>query len=131
MNDRHRYRGKRVDTGEWVIGSLVEFEDCPQIVYGRTNGLNNAGVTVAEDTIGQCTGIKDKAGRLVFEGDVLKRSTGTVGVVKWREEYACFDFWYIDDYSGNYSVLLSHIITDSEIVGDIYTNPELVEGAEE
>jgi len=65
MKDRYLFRGKRFDDGEWIIGGLVHTED--HWITGRNGELEY----IKESTIGQCTGLKDKNGKLIFEGDVV------------------------------------------------------------
>jgi len=71
MNDRYLFRGKRKDTGAWMIGSLVCFpDDNKHCGIWSENAQSYLWVNPA--TVGQCTGSKDKNGTLIFEGDILK-----------------------------------------------------------
>lgn len=123
MNDRYLFRGKRTDNGDWVTGNLVEFEDCPQIIYERTNGLKNAGTTVDPDTIGQCIGAS------MFEGDVLygdeRDEFGTItsswtGIIKFDEEVGRIRI--LDDAGDWYET--DDFMSD-KVIGNIHDNPEL------
>lgn len=85
MEDRYLFRGKRIDTGEWVEGSFVTgvffrlgqeipYMFCPNLAdydcfedFSEENGI----FEVEPYTICQCTGLKDKNGRMIFESDIL------------------------------------------------------------
>lgn len=77
----------------------------------------------------QSTGNKDKNGREIFEGDVLKTSDGELAKVVWNKELACWEAEFLSEI-----VDLSEVAdvksnrSDCEIVGNIYENPEFLEG---
>lgn len=80
MNDRYLYRAKRTDNGEWVEGSYVytftEDKDCPcSGIYKENHWIaeeNGNMVSIDPSTICQCTGLKDKNGKLIWENDITK-----------------------------------------------------------
>lgn len=77
----------------------------------------------------QYTGLKDSKGVDIYEGDILKKYN-TVYKVFFDTEYASFKVWYADGSNTGNTASLWLLADDSkaEIIGNIYSNPELVEG---
>ena len=80
MNDRHLYRAKRKDSGEWIVGYYVigldMYEKEVHMIFEPTtifysHGETDGFVEVDPSTICQCTGLKDKNGKLIWENDVV------------------------------------------------------------
>jgi uncharacterized phage protein (TIGR01671 family) len=131
------FRGKRTKTGKWVEGLL--FHHCEKSSSIWSAELDRA-VWVAPETVGQFTGLTDKNGKRIFEGDILTiaRKTDGMGtyyvptlaspvkvVVKWdfcgwMWETLCEDKRYL-----HFPDAWCHF--ECEIVGNIHDNPELLE----
>ena len=141
------FRGKRTDNGEWIEGfySAEEYnpyigkiEYIPRIqIIGKCVSLG-----VLPETVGQFTGLTDKNGVRIFQGDIVKGiaySAERIGVIVWIDEIASFGVRYFKSVNStaweNSSILRCASIgkTDqfaAEIIGNIHDNPELLEGGE-
>ena len=69
MENRHLFRGKRIDNGEWVIGNRIDSPD-GRVAITETSGEWELYECIP-GTICQCTGLKDKNGNLIWENDIL------------------------------------------------------------
>lgn len=82
MENRHLFRGKRIDNGEWVVGDLVhsvyKIGDTCIGQYGNEIGMHE----VDPLTICRCTGREDKNGRLIWENDILMCHGSSADLVK-------------------------------------------------
>ena len=114
------FRGKansEIRDGEWVYGSLLaeSANTFPIIARDYDNDDDWLGIdlwdTVDPHTVGQYTGLIDKNGNKIFEGDILSSSWGYKGVVEFDQI--------------TYAKLECLFNEDCEIIGNIYDNPEL------
>lgn len=134
MEDRYLYKAKRLDNGEWVQGYLYGIWEKRYILWGMTNDIPNM-IEVDPSTICQCTGLKDKNGKLIWENDIvdghIKRGAAFLNcLVLWNESKARFDVrakgcnfpMTLDEVAGDISVCG----LDYEVVGNRFDNPELV-----
>ena len=71
MKDRYLFRGKALDGGEWAVGNCV-CETLGNELHFIVLAGSREKVEIDPATLGQCTGLEDKRGRLVFEGDILQ-----------------------------------------------------------
>jgi uncharacterized phage protein (TIGR01671 family) len=143
MNREILFRGKRVDNGEWVSGSLVvDLKGLTSIIdYADHKGDAYSWHDVGPETVGQYTGMKDKNGMMIFEGDVVTHHVeygegqirdkikGFVYYVKG--EYLISDMVYDMD-GGRFQKLAKTVsefmpeIFSCKIIGNIHDNPELL-----
>lgn len=118
------FRGK-LDIGEWAYGNLEVKTAKVCIITPDDTPLGKYGQVIPE-TVGQYTGLTDKNGKKIFEGDILKGVWGTLIKVYFDESYLQFrakEFTHRTvensiDYYGDNSRL--------EVVGNIYDTPELL-----
>lgn len=137
------FRGKRLNNGEWVTGKMYRIarDLNPFIMLEDKHGCS---YEVDEETVGQYTGLKDKHGKRIFEGDILhiaKIADGIGGyyqppldypvnvVVKWdlcawMWETLCDDKRYI-----TFPDAWCHY--ECEVIDNVHDNPELLDGGAE
>lgn len=109
MEDRYLFKAKRLDNGEWVIGNLIqnpffkgvrswissEQEDKTRLrSISRTQALWNS-IEVDSSTICQCTGLKDKNGKLIWENDICDRKEEYPEIVKYNNGDWTLDYSYL------------------------------------
>lgn len=133
------FRGKRLDNGEWVEGFYAYIEcDNRHVIITQDTYTEYGGLyyfTVDPNTVGQYTGRKDKNGKRVFEGDILRMFTiwangfaepVDVPVAVWfyENDQCCVleekQGIYYDDF-GNYGRPEYY-----EVIGNVHDNPELM-----
>ena len=126
-----KFRGKRTDDGEWVYGYLVKTKDSVYICYdGQYDddlflSPENILIQVDPATVGQYTGKAVKNGE-VCQDDIGKSIDGTFLVV-WDEEKAAFMMQFCDGER----LYLEEMWDNSEVIGNIHDNPDLLTGGKE
>lgn len=131
MNDRYLYRAKRTDNGEWVEGDLVhsvyKINDTCVGKYGSNVGMHQ----VDESTVCQCTGLKDKNGKLIWENDICDRKEKYPEIVKYHDGDWTLDYSYASNSEIGFNYCnLGFYVTERncvEVIGNIFDNPELLE----
>lgn len=114
--------------GHWVYGGVLQCVGSHSIIYGCEN-VNDPGENldkwcVHTDTLCQYTGMKDKNGRRIFEGDICK--VGNL-IYKVVFEYSCWWFKILSNKVYCCPAFNSHCGEYCEIIGNIHDNPELLE----
>ena len=137
------FRGKRADNGEWIEGSLLGIDWCdkPSTYSIAPNTPVSVFYSVIPETIGQYTGLTDKNGVRIFEGDILKSTIKfidcndegysilhhdieDIGIVEWRK-----DGFMIAHKSGTWA--RSFYGCENYVIGNIHDNSELLKGGED
>ena len=135
MNREILFRGKRTDNGEWVDGYLCEchHKDTGKYDYAIQEMFENGYIMheVIPETVGQYTGLTDKNGRKIFEGDILGAhldvnypENETIAVIVWAN-----NAWCIQELGAEPDIIGDDELKNDgwEIIGNIYDNPELLE----
>ena len=137
------FKAKRTENKEWVQGSLLFDPDLLTACivgfnydYSYEDGISRSEFSydICLDTICRCTGLTDKNGRMIFEGDILKGNPDReffredfvmqIGFKEngWKVKEVGCDYW--DDVSDRY-------ISQYEVVGNIFDTPELLQNDEQ
>ena len=148
MENRCLYRGKRIDNGEWAEGNLIQNSDAEDgweaiIIPAKNSNMFTKHIKHGYGDLGyenwyrvdpaiicQCTGLKDKNGKLIFENDIMEAHIDEdfpedVSRFKvewngkgWVENHPDgVDREYLDDFDTEHF----------KVVGNIFDNPELLE----
>lgn len=153
---RYLFKGTLIDNGEWMIGNLIRTDEGVYIIQNYVPQYLIKDYEVIPSTICQCTGLKDKNGKLIFEGDivellghrgVIKYVCGGFGIgyrknIDWEEIQAnimrvtgCENILYAcenDNYISLWEIYWNFNDEDDslnivEVVGNKFDNPELLE----
>ena len=140
------FRGKRLQGGEWVEGyffksdinkkeresgkaTIIFTPDCDTFIM--VPECHNSFMVVS-DTVGQYTGLKDKNGKRIFEGDICRNTrTGEIVSVKWHGTMAGYvwDKRRADSFLFDFGELF-RACDKYEVIGNIHDNPEMLKGGE-
>ena len=123
MNREILFRGKRVDNGDWGYGYAVKGNDKKYQMFIAASigvGFFTGGIIAYEvipETVGQFTGLCDKNGKKIFEGDIVESPNGTQGFIEWQNAECAFLVNIGDDWQ---------TMDDCpyEVIGNIYDNKE-------
>ena len=129
MEDRYLFKAKRVDDGEWVQGYLFGIWEKRYILWGMTNDIANM-IEVDPSTICQCTGLKDKNGKLIWENDIVRDEQGNFYKAFWQNNYYQFSWVCVKTdvfLIGTKWDLWSIKSFEIEVIGNKFDNPELLE----
>ena len=128
MKDRYLFRGKCRKTGEWRYGWYRRNRYyLTTLIESESTGM---GHEVIPETVGQFTGLLDKNGVRIFEGDVLKTFCIEGELIHCRVEYDIPKgrFLAVNDYEA-FDVTAARFPDYTEIIGNIHDHPELLKEA--
>ena len=141
MEERYLFKAKFDDSDRWVKGQLVEVNDTYLIIPNHASKIlagwfsTSNFVEVKKDTICQCTGLKDKSGKLIWENDIVAywdtystesgyAEADCIGKVVWDAETISFQV------TNRLSAESYEVLDECSVIGSIFDNPELLESEE-
>lgn len=122
------FRGKRKDNGEWVYGWYVNKAEAKHQIVTKEDVMP---ISVHPETVGQFTGLTDKNGKEIYEGDKVKVSVKNKGLpidifgkISWSDGDLCYMILWLD---GDSEPLYGWHNKELEVIGNIHDNKDLIE----
>lgn len=134
------FRGKRVDNGEWVYGYYWSNEMGNHFIRVTEEDYNYVieDYEVFSETVGQFTGLTDKNGKKIFDGDILQDKFGQTKVVDYYDPWGAFRTCFVKALNEEGKIVstvggasfVGDVWRKYEVIGNIHDNPELLEKKE-
>ena len=124
------FRGKRISDNEWVYGGIAIAQDESVIILTKEEQIV---WNVIPETVGQFTGLTDKNGVKIFEGDILKVAQNLIGNINYvnkndninGDEISCSFHYSIKKHNKN--IPMDYYLTENcYVIGNIHDNHELL-----
>ena len=139
MNREIKFRGKKMTDDGWVVGDLMMYDDGDVCIGVHQDSWVDDGFHkndyldvhyVDEDTVGQYTGLKDKNGVEIYEGDIMNDPTSKFfGLVEWNNILTQFQLsWQNMPTAADIFFMVK---CGSFVIGNIHDNPEMRKGGAE
>ena len=134
MEDRYLFKAKILDTHDWILGFLSMHKTGKYFIRPIV-GSAVSSEEVEKNTICQCTGLKDKNGKLIWENDVVgfwdtystengQAEMDCIGKVVWDNETISFQV------TNRLSADSYEVLDECGVIGNIFDNKELLESEE-
>ena len=119
------FMGKKFDNGEWVMGDLSQHKSGKKFIK---NGSATHSYEVIPETVGQYTGLTDRNGKKIFEGDIIKADNWLHKNMKvYTVVFEDCGFYAKHRHGDSWN--FDHL-ENIEVIGNIHDNPELLKGGE-
>lgn len=143
-----KFRGKNLNTKEWVYGDLLQWNDGETAigVHGQFiddgyhfNENYDKTPYVDETTVGQYTSLKDKNGKEIYEGDIINVNGKYPKLIRYIDEWASYCLANLTDLDCDLKTRYWHQVSpcwwtdykrEIKVIGNVYDNPELLKGGE-
>lgn len=150
-----KFRGKKPYTGDWFFGDVLHIAGGSLIYFGSNTDttkpdieecnpvavelFNDECTVVLSDTIGQFTGLLDKNGKEIYEGDIIRSPLGHVVIAKYgykehivkhdifTDRFAAYG-WIVENVRNGITDFLDNEFLQGEVIGNIHDDPELLKG---
>ena len=131
MEDRYLFKAKRLDNHYWILGFL-SVNKTGKYFIRPICGSALSSEEVDKNTICQCTGLKDRNGKLILENDIVAywdtysaengwAEADCIGKVVWDDETLSFQV------TNRLSSESYEVLDECSVIGNIFDNPELLE----
>ena len=117
------FRGVGKNTGRWEFGNLVRFTNGDCAIINGSGSDSYLLLHVRPETVGQYTGLDDKNGVKIFEGDILRGSM--VNLIVAYEGAGFIAYWMDHDYGYGTEKMWCNLVEGGEVIGNIHDNPEV------
>ena len=145
-----KFRGKSTTSGKWVHGMLTTLKnletEMQNMIIIINGGVFNEGSAspffmewdyIHKDTVGQFTGLKDKSGKVIYEGDIISVNGKYPKLIKYIDEWASYCLANLTDLGCDLKTRHWQQVSpcwwtdykrEIKVIGNVYDNPELLKG---
>ena len=119
------FRGKTLDVSEWVYGYYVQQYGTDAIYFKESDENGFERLPIYSETVGQYTGLNDKNGVKIFEGDIVKYA-GEIHQVVFEKRNGNAYFGIAISKTETWQFCCEVPADEMEVIGNIYDDPELL-----